>query len=94
MTLYFAETLDYVFYNDTVLINGSYSIGDSECTTVIVSAPDDNLVESTEVFHAVVLTGATSHSYASIFIIDNDCEWVHCMYQPTTNTICNHWKYM
>ena len=76
-----------MFYNDTVLINGSYSIGDSECTTVRVSVPDDNLVESTEVFHAIVIPGANSQSYVSIFIIDNDCEWVHCMYQSTTDTI-------
>ena len=73
----FAETLDYVFYNDTVLFDGSYSIGDSKCTTVRVSAADDNLVESTEVFHATVIPGANSQSYVSIFIIDKNCEWVH-----------------
>ena len=77
MTRCFAEVLDYVFYNETLVFNGSYSAGDSECITVLVSVPDDNLVESTEVFHAIVFyySGADILSSASIFIIDNDCEW-------------------
>ena len=72
----FAEMLDYVFYNDTLTFDGSYSVGESECTTVRVFAPDDNLVESTEVFNAIVFPGASSLTSVSIFIIDNDCKWV------------------
>ena len=75
VTLYFTEVLDYVFYNETLIFNGSYSVGDSECMTVRVFAPDDNLVESTEVFKAIVSPGASSLTSVSIFIIDNDCEW-------------------
>ena len=72
----FAEVLDYVFYNDTITFDGRYSVGESECTTVRVFAPDDNLVESTEVFNATVFPRASSLTSVSIFIIDNDCKWV------------------
>ena len=65
-----------MFYNDALIFNGSYSVGDSECTTVRVSAPDDNLVEGTEVFNATVSPGTISKNFVSIFIIDNDCECV------------------
>ena len=63
-----------MFYNDALIFNGSYSVGEYECMTVRVSAPDDNLVEGTEVFNATVSPGATSKHLVSIFIIDNDCE--------------------
>ena len=49
---------------------------ETECMTVRVFAPDDNLVEGTEVFNAIVSPGASSLTSVSIFIIDNDCEWV------------------
>ena len=72
----FAEVLDYLFYNETLIFNGSYSFGDSECMTVRVFGPEDNLVEGREVFYAIVFPGASSLTFVSIFIIDNDCELV------------------
>ena len=74
ISLFISEVLDYVFYNETLIFNGSYSVGESECMTVRVYAPEDNLVEGTEVFNAIVFPGANSLTSVSIFIIDNDCE--------------------
>ena len=63
--------LDYVFGNNTVTFNGSYSVGDSECVVVTVSAPRDNLVEGTEYFIANIYT---LDIQVFIFIVDRDCE--------------------
>ena len=54
-----------------VLFNGSYSVGDSECVTMNISALSDNLVEGTESF-AVDLDKL--NTTVTIFIIDNDCK--------------------
>ena len=55
-----------------VVFNGSYSVGDSECVLMNVSALSDNLVEGTEAFTVTVHRLDTS---VTIFIIDNDCKY-------------------
>ena len=55
-----------------VVFDGSYSVGDSKCVTVNVSALSDNLVEGTEAFTVTVHMLDTS---VTIFIIDNDCKY-------------------
>ena len=55
-----------------ILFNGSYSVGDSECGTLNVSALSDNLVEGAEAFTASLYKLDTS---VTIFIIDIDCKY-------------------
>ena len=72
------DELDYVLnYNYVVLFNGSYSVGDSECMTMNVSALSDNLVEGTESF-AVDLDKLKTT--ITIFIIDSDCKYNVMLY--------------
>ena len=63
-----------------ILFNGSYSVGDSECGTLNVSALSDNLVEGTEAFTASLYNLDTS---VTIFIIDIDCKYC-CIKGRTT----------
>ena len=71
------DDLDYVLnYNYVVLFNGSYSVGDSECMTMNVSALSDNLVEGTESFAFHLYKLKTT---VNIFIIDKDCKYIHVL---------------
>ena len=63
VNLYTAD-LEYVFHNDTIIFNGSYSVGDSECVAMDVSVPDDNLVEGTEKIEAT-----SNDIFITIYII-------------------------
>ena len=69
--------LDYVLnYNHMVLFNGSYSVGDSECVTMNVSALSDKLVEGTESF---AFDLDKLNTTVTIFIIDSDCKYIHVL---------------
>ena len=63
---------DYIASNVTITFNGSYSVGDSECELVNVSALDDNLVEGIETFH-FFLRPEISFPLVT-FIIDSNCK--------------------
>ena len=78
----FIEDLDYIFSNITIIFNGSYSVGDSEC--VIVNAFSDNLVEGTEKFYVQV----DSFHTVPVFIIDNDCKY--CCIEQRAIYVCIH----
>lgn len=65
----FIDELDFIFSNNAIIFNGSYSVGDSECVTV--NAISDNLVEGTQNFYVQV---DLFHA-VSVFIIDNDCKY-------------------
>ena len=74
--------LEYLFYNDTIIFNGSYSVGDSECVSVYVNVYDDNLVEGTEEVSDVDNDNDDGFHFPGInvqtFIIDNDCKHFDC----------------
>jgi hypothetical protein len=63
---------DYVFYNQTITFNGSYSAGDSECVSATAYAPDDYEVEGTESFNVRVDLSCGNSSIVCIFIVDDD----------------------
>ena len=72
-TIIFADGTDYIFYDDVIIFDGFYFVGESECVVVNVTVPDDYLVEGNEVFNVVLdLSPAPC-----VFIIDNDCKVVH-----------------
>jgi hypothetical protein len=60
---------DFTFYNETVVFNGSYSEGDSECLVVTVVAHTDGIVEGIEMISVSVGQLATP---VSVFVIDSD----------------------
>ena len=64
---------EYLFYTDKIILNGTYSAGDSECIPVYIDVYDDNLVEGTE---EVFDTDDDNFSGINIqtYIIDNDCK--------------------
>ena len=74
---------EYLFYNDTIIFNGSYSVGDSECVSVYVNVYDDNLVEGTEEVSYVDNDNDDGFHFPGInvqtFIIDNDCKSLDCI---------------
>ena len=65
------DQTDYTFYNKTIIFNGSYSEGSSECAVVTVVAHTDGLVEGTEV---IIVGIGQMASPVSVFIIDSDCK--------------------
>ena len=65
------EGADYTFYNRTIVFNGSYSDGDSECVLVTCVAHADNAVEGTETLTVIIEQIDTP---VTIFIIDSNCE--------------------
>ena len=64
--------IDYTFHNQTIRFSGNYTAGDYECADVNVTAIDDSMVEGTEVISIFISPGPL---LATIFIIDNDCEF-------------------
>lgn len=69
---------DYSPFSGIIKFRGDYSVGDTECVVVYVTAPDDNLVEKTEVFYAEAFADhgnvAVDDSEILFYIIDNDCK--------------------
>ena len=66
--------LEYFFHNNTIIFNGNYSVGESECVAMDVSVPDDNVVKGIKEIETEI-----SGICISIFIIDNDCK--HCCFK-------------
>ena len=64
-----SDRKEYVASNVTITFNGSYSVGDSECELVNVSALDDNLVGG----FSLMLQPAISLPLVT-FITDNNCK--------------------
>jgi hypothetical protein len=62
---------DYIFYDDVIIFDGFYFVGESECVVVNVTVPDDYLVEGNEVFKVVIDSLDLSPALC-VFIIDND----------------------
>ncbi|CAI8047415.1 Deleted in malignant brain tumors 1 protein [Geodia barretti] len=60
---------DYTFYNETIVFNGSYSEGDSECVVVTVIAHTDGIVEGIEMI-SVSVGQLVNPVY--VFVIDYD----------------------
>ena len=58
---------DYLPFNESIYFRGNYSVGDTECVVVYVTAPDDNLVEKTEVFYIEV-----SAEYGNVAVDDSE----------------------
>lgn len=69
---------DFLPFDGNIYFRGDYSVSDTECVVVYVTAPDDNLVERTEVFYTEVFAGrgnvAVDDSEILFHIIDNDCK--------------------
>ena len=85
MRILYTADLDYVFHNDTIIFNGSYSVGDSECVEVIINALKDDLVEGTELFFADI---NRINLHVFIFIIDSNCKFL--IYTNQTSLIYLH----
>ena len=75
-TIIFADGTDYIFYDDVIIFDGFYFVGESECVMVNVTVPDDYLVEGNEVFN-VEIDFLDLSPAPCVFIIDNDCKVVH-----------------
>ena len=65
------DETDYTFYNETIVFNGSYSEGDSECVVVTVIAHTDGIVEGIEMI-SVSVGQLVNPVY--VFVIDDDCK--------------------
>ena len=77
-TLFCVEGSDFLPFDGDITFSGNYTYEDTVCSAEVhVSAPEDYLVEQTEVFS--VEFGVTSGNIImddndfSFFIIDNDC---------------------
>ena len=74
---------DYLPFNESIYFRGEYSVGDTECVVVYVTAPDNNLVEKTEVFYIEVFADngnvAVDDSEILFHIIYNDCKSHKCL---------------
>lgn len=73
---FYSDGTDYIFYDDAIVFNGSYSVGEEECVVVNVNAPDDYLVEGNELFNVVIDSFDISPA-PCVYIIDNDCKIFH-----------------
>ena len=77
--------MDYIFNNETITFNGSYSVGDSECVVVTLSALSDDKVEGTE---DISMYFQPEVNAVSVFIIDNDCKFSLVKYYHCLLVIC------
>ena len=67
------EEKDFLPFNTSVTLNGTYSVGHSECVALNITAVEDNIVEDTETF--LIVSGSSSGPELVFFIIDNDCKY-------------------